>query len=335
MSHFPFNQNQNNHINLLDPQFQNDMNNISHNFKQLRLRFAKNDKSNIEMSHNDTLSAIESYHSLFSYSNIYEENFHLSAIFDNFTNKFNMRVSAEEQQNLEKEITTSELYSNLKSLISKGSSAPGPDSITYFDWFKSWNYIKDLIYIIANYILRGNLTKGSSISKVFIKLIPKKNHDPKNQDFSIDTVRPISLTNSIFRLINYVITQRLMIPINRIVQFNQQAFLHHRNIHFNIETTKMIAQNLYSTQSPSNQHLLLIDFTKAFDTIDHTFIRKILQHLQFPDMLINSILTQSNSSVAHILNGQHVNNQQIPLLKGVRQGLPFSPLIVIIAIEPL
>lgn len=319
---------------LQDPQYLNDLSNVSENFQKLRLRFAKPNKTEIQLSHQQTEEAIKFYQNLFQKSTT-PDNPNFYTTFTNFTRNINEKLTHEEKIILTKDFTENELHYQLSTLVSKGYSSPGKDSICYKDWFIAWKQANPLITQLANYILKGKLKENSSITTVLIKLIPKKNFSPQSESSLLDTTRPISLTNSIFRLINYALTQRLMTPINRIVQYNQQAFLHNRNIHLNIETTKIIAQNLLSSQEIQQQHLFLIDFRKAFDTIDHTYIQKILELYEFPNTIIKSIITQSNTSSAYITNDNFIHKQNISLKKGVRQGLPFSPLIFILAIEPL
>jgi hypothetical protein len=186
---------------------------------------------------------------------------------------------------------------------------------------------------MANSILKGNVNKDDSFASVIIRLIPKKNFN-KNQPL-INDLGPISLTNSLFRLINYAFSQRLMPCANRIISYQQQAFLPGRNIHLHIEATRILAQNLQSSRSTLRSHLFLIDLKKAFDSVDHNYIRKLLHHLHFQTIFIESVILQSSLSSAHILLNNHVHLQKILLSRGVRQGLPFSPVIFNIAIEPL
>jgi hypothetical protein len=52
-------------------------------------------------------------------------------------------------------------------------------------------------------------------------------------------------------------------------------------------------------------------------------------------MFIESVIIQSSLSSAHILLDDHAHLDKLPLSRGVPQGLPFSPAIFNIAIEPL
>lgn len=305
---------------------------LSLNYQKLRLRFGKKQQQDAEMPHSTALEANSFYTELFSASNKMEIPEHV-AIFEKFIEGINIeKLTVPEKRILATAFTESELLGCLTKLVSNGSSAPGFDAITYREWFLSWAQSKTLVVYLANEILRGNLKPHHNISKVLIRLIPKKNYDIHKP--SINDLRPISLTNSMFRLINYSLTQRMMKPLNRIIPSNQQAFLHERNIHLNIATTKMIAQQMAS-KGVQELNIMLVDFSKAFDNLDHSYMTKILQLYNFPPSIINTIILQSSTSEAHLLNRNLILNQGFLMKKGVRQGLPFSPLIFILSIDIL
>lgn len=76
--------------------------------------------------------------------------------------------------------------------------------------------------------------------------------------------------------------------------------------------------------------ILKLDSAKAFDTVEHVAILEMLQHMGFPPFCqqwIQMILNSSTSSI--IVNG--VLGRQFQCQRGVRQGGPLSPLVVLAA----
>ena len=80
--------------------------------------------------------------------------------------------------------------------------------------------------------------------------------------------------------------------------------------------------------------ILLIDFKKAFDSIDHTFMHNALALLGFGPDIIKWITLFFQNRYAQILMGGHLSDK-ITLSQGVPQGDVISPYIFILMIEIL
>lgn len=80
--------------------------------------------------------------------------------------------------------------------------------------------------------------------------------------------------------------------------------------------------------------ILKLDFEKAFDTVEHSTILLILQHMCFPSRWlswIRSILSSGSSAV--LLN--EVPGKFFKCKHGVRHGDPLLPLLFVLAAELL
>ena len=79
--------------------------------------------------------------------------------------------------------------------------------------------------------------------------------------------------------------------------------------------------------------LFLMDTAKAFDSIDHDWVHQILQ-VWFPSWFRHFVKgTLHGVKVAPFFGGDLTD--WIDILRGVKQGCPLSPLLFIIAYEPL
>ena len=299
-------------------------------FARLRKRFGKNE-SDFILKHNTITEATQFYKNLFDSKN--EHSLFNDQIFNEFTKNFNESITEDEAEKLKKTVSTDELWKSLLLIIKNGSSSPGMDRITFHHWKIIWKKVSTKICNLANYIFAGKLEANSLINKILIKLIAKKSFSEKHP--SINELRPISLTNTIIRLINFCLTQRMMPIFNRIISYPQQAFLKNRSIHINIQLTRLLAKDISLNFKNDKRNILMIDLRKAFDTLSHQYIERILNHIKMPKNLTTMIMKQCSGSQGHILNQNTYYNIPITFQTGVRQGLPFSPLLFNLCLEPL
>ena len=66
------------------------------------------------------------------------------------------------------------------------------------------------------------------------------------------------------------------------------------------------------------------DFEKAFDSVDHDFIFKVLKHFNFGSSFINWIKLLYNDAKSSVVNNGYMSDF-LKIERGVRQGCPLSP----------
>ena len=191
--------------------------------------------------------------------------------------------------------TIEELLRSIKA--SKLNKAPGPDGYSN-EFFKF--FINELQFWIYRYILEAiskNQFSTLALDGV-ITCIPKQGklrNDLKNW-------RPLTLLNSIYKFFSSMVANRLKCCLPSIINEDQTGFISGRFIG---ENTRMVFDTIEYCDSHDTPGLLLVlDFSKAFDTIEWKFIKESLELFNFGSTFIEIIkLCQHNSTSKVEQNG--------------------------------
>jgi hypothetical protein len=148
----------------------------------------------------------------------------------------------------------------------------------------------------------------------------------------VNDFRPISLINSIFKIITKLLGDRLQSIIIPLVHKNQYAFIKTRTIQ---ECLGWAFEYIHQCQQSKKEIVIIkLDSTKAFNMIEHSAIRLMMHQLGFNEKWISwtsSILNLASTSV--LLNG--VPGKNLACERGVRKGDPMSPLLFVMAVDLL
>ena len=93
--------------------------------------------------------------------------------------------------------------------------------------------------------------------------------------------RPISLLNVDYKLLSKVLAKRMELILAKLIHTDQTGFISGRYIGQNIRLLSDIME--FSDCKKIQGILLLVDFEKAFDTLEWSFILKTLDAFNFGD----------------------------------------------------
>lgn len=150
---------------------------------------------------------------------------------------------------------------------------------------------------------------------------------------TVSQFRPIALANFKFKVISKILADRLAPIMKNIISAEQRGFIQGRNIRDCIFVTSEAINQLYNKTFAGNL-AFKVDMAKAFDTLEWSFLMKVLNRFGFNDRFcswINTILHSATLSIS--VNGKQ--NGYFHCKRGVRQGDPLSPLLFCIAEDVL
>ncbi|KAH9070904.1 hypothetical protein Ae201684P_003002 [Aphanomyces euteiches] len=229
------------------------------------------------------------------------------------------------QQELSAPLRANEFYHAIRH--SSSNSAPGPNALP-FEVLKlaphKWSLVLELLFTHQLHS-HPRLTPMQLVSTLV--LLHKKG--PKSQ---AKNYRPISLLNTDVKILTSILAYRLQRHIRHIIHPDQQGFIRRSNIQTNIARLDDMLHHI-KLHSPSSM-VALLDFEKAFDRVDHAYLLRVLRHYGFPETFVDMVRVLYSGRKSRILVNGFLS-KPVHISRGVLQGDPLSPLLFVIALEPI
>lgn len=234
------------------------------------------------------------------------------------------RISTNDQTRCDQDLTIDELAEALQQL--KQQKAAGSDGLPTEFYRRFWHILKqDLLEVYNAAYLTGRLTNSQATG--YIKLIHKKG--PRN---NLKNWRPITILNTDYKILAKLIANRLKLVMPNIIGQTQTCTILDRSINYNCALIRDIIA--FSQREKIPLGLISLDQEKAFDMVNWDYLNKTLETLCFGNKFrqwLRTLYTDIGSRVE--ING--TQSRRIALRRGVRQGCPISPMLYVIALEPL
>ena len=223
----------------------------------------------------------------------------------------------------------------IKGILRKLSNwkAPGPDRVANV-WIKKITSLVDPLTKCINKLIIEEENMPEWLTTGDTYLIPK-NEETKNPE----KYRPITCLPTIYKILTSILSSRIYEHIEQHDIINEEQKGCIRNClgtKDQLLINKMILENCRHHQK--NLSMTWIDYKKAYDSVPHSWIRRVLQIYKINDKIV-SFVSNSMQKWMTNLNLHHekgtINIRDVQIKRGIFQGDSLSPLLFILALNPL
>lgn len=208
------------------------------------------------------------------------------------------------------------------------TKASGPDDMSAIFFQKYWDTVgQDVIQLVQNAFVSGVIPK--SVNDTAIVLISKVTHFT-----SFKHLRPISLCNTVYKIISNIVAMRIKPHLDRIISPTQTAFVPGRWIGENSILVNEIVHCMRKKKGDNGLVGIKIDMNRAYDRVEWSVLNELLVQYGFSSRAFSLIgECYMIDSSALLLTGSVFGRVKVE--RDLRQGDPISPYLFIILSELL
>jgi exonuclease III len=270
----------------------------------------------------DTKDVLE--YSAAEFGKIFEKKETSEEAFQKLTTNQMKKLSQQEKEKFNESLTNEEVIKAIRCL--KGSSVPGKDGLTARFYHYFIQELSPILTKVLNNFIESNIAQPNFNEGIII-VIPKGDRTSINH---FDQMRPVTLLNSDYKILTHVIANRIKTVLDFLIHPDQKGYVQKRQgseIVFN--TITILKEAMENEES-----IVLLDFSKAFDSVQHDFIWRCLSNFNFPMHFINTCKLISKNATSKLYINKNFSGS-IRLDSGVRQGDPLAGLLFILSVEIL
>jgi len=207
----------------------------------------------------------------------------------------------------------------------KNGKSPGTDGFPA----EFFNFLRGKLGPLVVRAINSGFEKGEmsqSHKEGVITCIPKGD---KPREF-LKNWRPITLLNTVYKIGSACIAARIKSVLPKLISEDQSGYVEGRYIGNNIRFIYDLIDYLKVSKLPGL--LLSVDFEKAFDSLDWSFMNRVLEAFGFGNDIckwIRTFYTSLKSAV--VVNGKVTS--WFDVKRGCRQGDPISAYLFILCAE--